>query len=250
MPLTCQPCSSPQAPAVSRNAGHRQTQCTLSLRDVGMSCEHIVRDGEYLSSIAAEYGFSNYTSIWLHPENAELKAKRKNPNVLLPGDKLYIPDRETKTMSVSTGKLHKFQLSASPVRLRIVIRDENGEPLANAVFRLTIEGNTTTVTTDGSGLLVQEIAPTSHSGTLILEQDGSPTDMEVALKIGFLHPVEDISGIQARLNNLGYNAGAIGAADEAGIRSAIEEFQCDNGLPPDGTCSEALQAKLKEIHGC
>jgi len=31
--------------------------------------------------------------------------------------------------------------------------------------------------------------------------------------------------------------------------SAVEEFQCDNGLTVDGDCGPNTQAKLKEVHG-
>jgi hypothetical protein len=214
-----------------------------------MPSEHIVKDGEYLSSIAAEYGFSKYTTIWDHPNNSELKAKRKNPSVLFPGDKVYIPDHEIKTVSAPTEKRHTFQVSRLPVKLRIVITGEDGAPLANAAFQLTIEGKTSKVKTNGDGCLVQEIPSTSHSGSLVMEENGAPTNFEIPLKIGYLHPVEEISGIQARLKNLGYYAGEIDDGDETEIRSAIEEFQCDHGLTPDGQCNAALQAKLKEVHG-
>ena len=215
-----------------------------------MSTEHTVKDGEYLSSIAADYGFSSYRSIWDHPQNAALKAQRKNPNVLLPGDILFIPHREAEVVPAATEERHRFQLTVSPLKLRIVVKDENDEPKANTTFRLTVEGKAYTVNTDANGLLVQTILPTVHSGSLFLQAEGSPTQIEIPLKIGFLHPVEEISGIQARLNNLGYSAGEIGSGDTAKLRSAIEEFQSDQGLTPDGECSASLQAKLKEVHGC
>jgi hypothetical protein len=116
-----------------------------------MSAEHVVKDGEYLSLIAADYGFATYKSIYDHPNNADFKAKRKNPNVLFPGDVVFIPDWETKAVTGATEKRHCFQLCASPVKLRIIVKDENDEPIANATFSLTVEGNTCTVKTDGNG---------------------------------------------------------------------------------------------------
>jgi nucleoid-associated protein YgaU len=57
-----------------------------------MAIDHTVVQGEYLSKIARSYGFSDYRTIWEHPKNAALKQARQNPNVLFPGDRLFIPD--------------------------------------------------------------------------------------------------------------------------------------------------------------
>jgi hypothetical protein len=34
------------------------------------------------------------------------------------------------------------------------------------------------------------------------------------------------------------------------VRSAIEEFQCDFGLPVTGTMDAVTQQRLMQIHGC
>jgi hypothetical protein len=73
------------------------------------------------------------------------------------------------------------------------------------------------------------------------------------LKIGHLDPVDLPSGQRARLNNLGIYAGEMGDADsEDGqmlLRSAVEEFQCDQGLTVDGICGPKTQARLAEVYG-
>jgi len=58
---------------------------------------HTVVQGEHLSSIAKKYGFSSYKTIWDHGQNADLKKKRQNPNVIFPGDRLFIPDKVEKS---------------------------------------------------------------------------------------------------------------------------------------------------------
>jgi peptidoglycan hydrolase-like protein with peptidoglycan-binding domain len=72
----------------------------------------------------------------------------------------------------------------------------------------------------------------------------------VALLVGDLDPVEEVSGQLARLQNLGYYAGKIGGGDAMAVRSAIEEFQCDNKLTVDGICGPETQARLIAVHGC
>lgn len=48
-----------------------------------MSHVHVVKQGECLIRIAASYGFGDYRIIYDHPENAEFKRKRPNPNPLV-----------------------------------------------------------------------------------------------------------------------------------------------------------------------
>ena len=61
-----------------------------------MGATHTVQQCEYLSLIAKIYGFASYKTIWDHDGNADLREQRQNPNILLPGDLVFIPDKETK----------------------------------------------------------------------------------------------------------------------------------------------------------
>lgn len=220
-----------------------------------MGTPYKVEQGDYLSKIAQQFGFSDYKEIWNHPDNADLKNKRKNPSVLFPGDKLMIPDKEEKQVSASTGKRHTFQVSRSPLRLRLVIEDIYEKPIANTECELVLDGETFKLTTDGKGSIEQEISPTTTGGFLIIRsQETALNDIALPIKIGHLDPVEEESGQQARLNNLGYFAGPFEGNEAADNKqlflSAIEEFQCDHELSVDGNCGLKTQAKLKEVHGC
>ncbi|MGC9973362.1 MAG: LysM domain-containing protein [Bryobacteraceae bacterium] len=46
---------------------------------------HVVKQGDCMSSIADQYGFF-WETLWNHERNAQLKERRKNPNVLMAGD--------------------------------------------------------------------------------------------------------------------------------------------------------------------
>ncbi len=209
-----------------------------------MATYHTVEQGEHISSIAMKYGFIDYRTIWDHPRNAELKQKRPDPFVLFPGDRVYIPEKQRKKEAVETGQRHRFKRSGQRLVLRMVIQNFDQQPIANTPCELEVEGETYQLTTDGNGQIERLISQSAQTGKLTI------LDLEVPVNIGHLDPVEEVSGQQARLNNLGYDAGEVGGTDEVKLRSAIEEFQCEHDLAVNGICGSETQAKLKEIHGC
>src|ERR1019366_6809345 len=77
-----------------------------------MAGYYVVKQGDHLSGIADAYGFPSYKKIWNHPNNGALKALRQNPNVLFPGDSVYLPDREEQSYSKPTDARHKFTLTS------------------------------------------------------------------------------------------------------------------------------------------
>lgn len=209
-----------------------------------MARTYKVKQGEHLVQIAWEHGFVDYHTIWDYHENAELKQKRQNPHVLFPGDSLTLPEKDEKAEDGATGQRHRFRLQSEPLLLRLVVKDLNDEPLADTACTLQVELNSYDLITDGAGGIEQTISPTAENGKLLIE------DIEIPIKIGYLDPVEELSGQMARLNNLGYSAGGIDDFDDLQFRSAVEEFQCDHNLVVDGICGFDTQAKLKDIHGC
>ena len=98
--------------------------------------------------------------------------------------------------------------------------------------------------TDGEGRIEKRIPISATSGKLTIQ------GMVFPFQIGYLDPIDEVTGCQARLNNLGYYAGPLGQADDKRIRLAVEEFQCDHGLKVDGVCGPNTLSKLKEVHGC
>jgi N-acetylmuramoyl-L-alanine amidase len=228
---------------------------------------YVVRQGDHLSSITKAFGFSDYKTIWEHPHNANLKQKRQNPNILLPGDSLFIPDRETREESRSTNQHHKFVRKTPMLQLRLTLEDLYEKPIANAACLLAVGSEFRNVTTDGNGKINEKIPPDLHEATLLIRDSQTPiANIPIPIKIGRLDPVDAVSGQIGRLNNLGYFAGnpdsppgtsGSGTADDgndadaaAQLRSAIEEFQCDQGLTVDGICGSITQAALKKAHGC
>ena len=45
-----------------------------------MAQTHTVRQGDCMASIAKQFRFADYQTIYGHPQNARLKSRRPNPN--------------------------------------------------------------------------------------------------------------------------------------------------------------------------
>jgi len=191
---------------------------------------HNVQQGDYVPALAEKYGFRDSKTIWDHPSNAALKAKRKNPNILFPGDVVVIPDKNPKVESIATTRAHYFRIKTEVLKLKLRLLDIHRTPRVNVACELEVDGAGSSETTDGEGKLTKPIARSAKAGKL------TTPDLEAALLIGHLDPLEEQSGQIGRLNNLGYDAGDPQEFDAMRFRSAVEEFQCDYGLTVDGIC--------------
>ena len=213
-----------------------------------MSQTYTVKQGDHLFGIAEDNGFHDYHILWDHPNNADLKNLRQNPNILFPGDQIFIPDPEIREESRATNKKHSFQVNNQKLQLRLVLEDIYEKPIAAATCSLLVDGQDHQLTTNGQGMLELEITGQTKNAVLIVKSDETPfQNIEIPVKIGSLDPIDTPSGQQARLENLGYFPGD---GDKDAFASAVEEFQCDNHLSVDGICGPATQAKLKQVHGC
>jgi Putative peptidoglycan binding domain/LysM domain len=217
---------------------------------------HVVQQGEHLSRIAKQYGFTDYRTIWEHGKNAELRKKRENPNVIFPGDRLFIPERELKEEPRPTDRRHRFQVRGRSLKLRLVLQDLARKPISGVGCELRVEAEADRLVTDGQGMIQRDIPPEAEHTTLLVQTPGEVARMwplPLPVKVGHLDPADEVSGQKGRLNNLGYFAGPLDGASEQENKelflSAIEEFQCDHDLVVDGKCGPRTQAKLKEVHG-
>jgi hypothetical protein len=211
-----------------------------------MSASHTIVQGEHVSRIAAKYGFRNFLTLWDHPKNAQLKKQRVNPNVLNPGDVLYIPDKQPKTEGGPTSHSHTFVVPNPKLILRLAVYDFDNKPIPNAKCELEIGGAKYPLTTDWRGRIEQAITATDEDGVLRIPA----LEYERPVKIGHLDPTDENLGWKQRLINLGYHAESLDSDDPAALREAVEEFQCDFKIKITGEPDDATRAKLKEVHGC
>jgi len=219
-----------------------------------MPTTHVVKQGECLSSIAHSYGFSNWKTIYEDPDNADFKKARPNPNAIKPGDEIVIPDKDAKPPKeekVPTTKLHKFEVKRPYVMLRIVVKDEEEKPLSGKKFELTVGSEKHEGTTDGDGIVEERVDPTATEAalTIFLEDDPEGEYFHWDLRIGHLDPVAEVSGVQARLNNLGFWSGPVDGVFSTKTRAALKAFQEAAGIKPSGKLDDATRDKLVDMHG-
>jgi N-acetylmuramoyl-L-alanine amidase len=205
--------------------------------------DYTVRQGDCMASIAVGSGHF-WETIWDDPANSELKEVRQDPYVLLPGDRVTIPELRRKDEDIEPEKRHRFVRKGAPEKLIVVFRVA-GEPRANEAYSLDIDGVVTEGTTDPSGRMEAFIPPDAREGWITFVESGDMYELE----LGHLDPVNEIAGVQGRLRNLGFYAGSVDGRPGKELSDAVLRFQEDAGLPPTGTLSEAGRRKLQEVHG-
>ncbi len=207
-----------------------------------MSGQHNVKDGDCILSIAEANGFF-WETLWEHPENSGLKEMRKDPNTLMPGDSVFIPDIRYKEVERKTNQVHRFHKKGIPARFRLQIFD-GYEYRIDEPYSLEIEGITYTGTTDKEGRIDIAVPPGAVTGKLYLGADKDEFDV----RIGHLPPVNKLEGIKSRLNNLGFFYGEINNELNDETKAAIASFQGRFGLKVTGETDEQTEAKLIELH--
>lgn len=212
-----------------------------------MSRVHTVKQGECLSSIAQDAGFF-WETLWNHPENSQLKKARKHPNVLLPGDKVFIPDKEEKEESCASGRVHTFRKRGIPVKLNIRMLDANGQPRAGLSYTLEVDGKQMEGVTSSNGLVSEAVSPSARKARLTLK-DPDAGEETYDFQLGSLNPTEDVSGLQSRLKNLGFYKGPADGNLNDETKEAISKLQAKAGLPVTGTLDAATLAELNTRHG-
>jgi hypothetical protein len=215
-----------------------------------MGTHHTVQQGECLSSITKQYNLSDYRLIYDHSENAEFKRRRPDPNIIYPGDVLFIPDKELKEVPRSTDNKHKFKLKKQLVLLRIVVKDDQDHPYANKRYQLTVEDTQFDGRTNGQGFLEQKIPADATNGELKVwtGQDDRIDFHGWKLSLGHLDPVETVTGVQARLNNLGFYCGAVDGIVGPMTSEALRDFQGKEKLQQTGQIDAATRNRLKSKH--
>jgi len=212
---------------------------------------HVVRSGEGVSLLAFLRG-TTVEEVWNHPKNAELKSTRDNPDVLEPGDLIWLPrlpDNKGKTLT--PGAQNAFQADVPEESIVILLRDHEDAPLEGFAYRvLDIDGrlNDQSGTSGGGGKITIIVPVLARMVRILL----SELDIVMPFAVGGLAPLTTTTGALSRLKNLGYYSAAPSRSTEAeklrrGV--AITQFQRDYGFRETGSVDEAVIKKLGELVG-
>ncbi len=210
-----------------------------------MSTSHTVRSGECLSSIAKAYGFADWHRIYDAPENASFKQARPNPDLIYPGDVVVIPDTDSPAVSLGTGQNHVIEIGEPTTKLRLVL-----EVTESYQYELTIDGNVISGSTDGKSPIEQPIRPDLAEATLTVWPASATRDIAKTwtLLLGVLDPVDELSGVQGRLQNLGYYSGPLDGRSSAECDDAIARFQDDEKLDTSSGLTDETRERLRKRH--
>lgn len=206
----------------------------------------VVAAGDCLSSIAARAWLPT-DAVWA--ANAELAARRDNPNVLQPGDLVTVPDPVPKQLGRTTDRRHVFHLRTEPTLLRLQLLRADLQPRAGLEYALCVDGGEALRgTTDGDGRIEQTITPTAIEVIVSLVENGR--EEAYRLPLGTLVPIDSSAGVQQRLLNLGFDCGQVDGAWGKRSRAAMRQFQALRGLRESGERDAASLAELLAVHGC
>ncbi len=228
---------------------------------------------EHLLGILRAEKFRDWKKQW--DANADLKAKRKNPNLLFKGpalggdgDTLDVKPLEAKKVKKAGGKNYKFKAPHPKLFLRLRVLNEDFTALKNSAYSLTLDGVAEPFEgkTNGQGQLEVEIPPAAKKGTLTVtvpppsgKKGGAvegETGMSWEIEIGALNPIREeapdancLSGVQQRMNNLGFPCGDVTGVSDDATKNAIKQFQATFGLSETGDPDPGnTQAKLHDVH--
>jgi hypothetical protein len=224
---------------------NKQTSQTVGKGPVGQQ-GYKVKQGECIESIAYQHGLF-WETIWNDPKNSELKRIRGNPNALLPDDKVYIRDKEEKEVPCASEQRHRFRRKGVPAVFQVKLLDGD-KPRTDLPYTLVIDGDITfSGNTDSQGIIKHGIPPDAKVGKLVVGQGQDKEEYHFGLK--HLDPVDEPTGIQARLANLGYYTGPIDGDIGPRTKAALSRFQNKHGLEQTGEPDQDTIDKLKQVYG-
>jgi hypothetical protein len=209
---------------------------------------HVVIEGECITKLAERYGFFPDT-LWDWPDNAKLKQKREDMNILAPDDTLVIPARRDKAIPAQTGDRYYLKRKGITAKLRVRFLIA-GQPRKNVPYSVSVSTlNRQTVPdrqgmTDMEGFVSVTVPPSATTATVILGQ-GEGQDI-YEFNLGYIDPIDTVCGIQGRLRNLGYYFGEENGNLDEDTVAAIKLFQLDHKINVSGEVDQATRAELKD----
>jgi N-acetylmuramoyl-L-alanine amidase len=208
--------------------------------------QYTVKQGDCILSIAEDFGLL-WETIWNHPDNAQLKQRRKDPNILFPGDLVSVPEKDLRVESAQTEKLNKFVVKTPQAQVRLRLLNFKRQPRPNLAYTATVDGVLSSGRSDGAGYITLTVAPNAREVKLDVTE-GSRTD-HYTLPLGAIDPIEEITGVQQRLTNLGYPCASENGTLGEQTKRAICALQVEKGMQATGELDDATRQAVLQMHG-
>ena len=219
-----------------------KTQSIQSKMGIAMSEKsHRVVQGECINSIAAQTGHLP-DMIWHYPGNAKLRAKRGDPDVLQPGDALVIPERDPGFYDAATERRHCYRRKGIPAYLHFQIQVP-GEGVDGEAYEFDDGQRLTSGTIGGDAKIDLRVDPRIRRARLRL------LGRWFEIELGGLDPLDSVEGQQARLNQLGFEAGPVDGKYGPKTTSAMRAYQAARGIEQTGMPTQATLDRLKRDFG-
>ncbi len=216
---------------------------------------YVIRAGDDLDLLAARMGF-DAGEVWNDDQNRELRERRQDPNVLAPGDVVYLPEPHDEPQRLAAHTTNRYRAAVGRVRLDLLLTAGGPEPLANEPYEVRGAGAPISGRSDGQGHATIEVPARVRELELLLPEQGTRS----VLRLGHLDPASDASGVRTRLANLGYlppydllppymRPERSPAELEHELTAALRRFQGEHGLSATGGLDDATRDALRRAHG-
>lgn len=215
---------------------------------------YVIRPGDDLSSLAARNGFDP-EEVWDDDHNADLRARRPDPEVLAPGDVIYLPEPAETACHLAAGTSNRYRAVVPKRRVDLVLTAGGSEPFANEPYEVRGLRRPISGRSDGQGAVTLELPAHLRQVELFLPEQ----ETSVILRIGHFDPETTNSGVRTRLANLGYLAArdvappafrsVAGETSAHELAAAVRAFQRDHGLDDTGELDDGTRASILQAHG-
>jgi hypothetical protein len=186
-----------------------------------------VRRGDCLSRVARRHGFADWQDIWRFRANAALRAQRKSPHVLHPGDMLAVPALRRHELVRATEQTHRIVIDRSRVRRGYVLeaRPLRFHPKSAVLLAQYVPASDDEVRSDAPGL--------DALGSALLHAEAAPD--RPMLLVGHSDATETPEGDRT-----------LSEARASGVRHLLRgEREAWVGLAQAHSCPEDLTAILR-----
>ena len=208
---------------------------------------YIVKQGEILAQIVhREFGTYDCSVLLDFAKNKGLFATRTE-HLLREGDVLFLPDVEEsqpKGMQLKLKGENVFRLGGRARQIAVRLLDDERKPLSNEAYTFSVDGSAEREgVTDAKGYLRESVP--LHAKRICIRTKLRRQE----LGLGVMDPVHTVSGVQRRLNNLGYHCGAADGVAGPSTQTALRMFQENQQLAVDGIAGDETRARLAQVHG-